>query len=147
MGLSMGQKHVKFATNWVQTLRNAYLWNCWMDLPHLKFHGLACCATSQLLAHLPHMGMPMGQKLVKSGSTHRGRWRGALMFSLMVIVILCTRVKCVNAVRMRASWWRHQMENFLRVAGCLCGGSTGHRWIPPTGASDAEPWFFFDDHN
>ena len=31
---------VKFATNWVQTLRNAYLWNCWMDLPHLKFHGL-----------------------------------------------------------------------------------------------------------
>ena len=40
MGLPMGQKLVKFATNWVQTLRNAYLWNCWMDLPHLKFHGL-----------------------------------------------------------------------------------------------------------
>ena len=31
---------VKFATNWVQTLRIAYLWNHWMDLPHLKFHGL-----------------------------------------------------------------------------------------------------------
>ena len=31
---------VKFATNLVQTLRNVYLWNCWMDLPHLKFHGL-----------------------------------------------------------------------------------------------------------
>ena len=32
MGLPMGQKHVKFATDWVQILRNAYLWNCWMDL-------------------------------------------------------------------------------------------------------------------
>ena len=40
MGLPMGQKLVKFATNWVQTLRNAYLWNCWMDLPHFKFYGL-----------------------------------------------------------------------------------------------------------
>ena len=40
MGLPMGQKLVKFATNWVQTLRIAYLWNRWMDLPHLKFHGL-----------------------------------------------------------------------------------------------------------
>ena len=28
MGLPMGQKLVKFATNWVQTLRNAYLWKC-----------------------------------------------------------------------------------------------------------------------
>ena len=33
------KKLVKFAINWAQTLRNAYLWNCWMDLPHLKFHG------------------------------------------------------------------------------------------------------------
>ena len=40
MGLPMGQKLVKFGTNWVQTLRNAYLWNSWMDLPHLNFHGL-----------------------------------------------------------------------------------------------------------
>ena len=40
MGLSMGQQLAKFATNWLQTLRNAFLWNCWMDLPHLKFHGL-----------------------------------------------------------------------------------------------------------
>ena len=40
MGLPMGQKLVKFATNWVQTLRNADLWNGWMDLPHSKFHGL-----------------------------------------------------------------------------------------------------------
>ena len=49
MGLPMGQKLVKFATNSVQTLRNAYLWNCWMDLPHSKFHGLVwtcSCATS-----------------------------------------------------------------------------------------------------
>ena len=33
MGLPMGQKLVKFATNWVQTLRNAYLWNHWMIYP------------------------------------------------------------------------------------------------------------------
>ena len=72
MGLPMGQKLVKFATNWVQTLRIAYLWNRWMDVPHLNFHGLVwtcSCALSQLFAHSPHMGLPMGQKLVKSGST------------------------------------------------------------------------------
>ena len=40
MGLRIGQKLVKFGTNWVQTLRNTDLWNGWMDLPHLKFHGL-----------------------------------------------------------------------------------------------------------
>ena len=40
MGMPIGQKLVKFATNCVQTLWHAYLWNCWMDLPHLKFHGL-----------------------------------------------------------------------------------------------------------
>ena len=32
MGLPRVQKLVKFGTNWVQTLRNAYLWNRWMDL-------------------------------------------------------------------------------------------------------------------
>ena len=33
--------------------------------------------------------------------------------------------------------------NFFRVIGRLCGGFTGHRWIPLTKASDAELWFFF----
>ena len=47
-------------------------WNRWMDVPRLKFGGLVwtcSCALSQLFAHLPNMGLPMGQKLVKSGST------------------------------------------------------------------------------
>ena len=39
-GLPMGQKLVKFATNWVQTLQNAYLWSRWMDLPHLTLKRL-----------------------------------------------------------------------------------------------------------
>ena len=63
-------------------------------------------------------------------SPDRGRWRGALMFSLMVIVILCTRVKCVNAVRMRASWWRHQMEIFYALLAA-CPPATGE--FPPHG--------------
>ena len=40
MVLPIGQKLVKYAANWVQTLWHAYLWNCWMDLAHLKFRGL-----------------------------------------------------------------------------------------------------------
>ena len=50
MGLPMGQKLVKFATNWVQTLRIAYLWNRWiiMDVPHLKFHGLVWTCSCEL---------------------------------------------------------------------------------------------------
>ena len=40
MGMPMGQKRVKCGTNWVQTLRNSYLWKCVMDLAHLKFYGL-----------------------------------------------------------------------------------------------------------
>ena len=30
--------------------------------------------------------------------------------------------------------------NIFRVTGPLCGEFTGHRWIPSTKASDAEPW-------
>ena len=62
----------EIATNWVQTLRNTYLWKCWMDLAHLWFYGLVetySCALLYLFAHLPHMGLLMCQKLVKSGST------------------------------------------------------------------------------
>ena len=34
--------------------------------------------------------------------------------------------------------------NFVRVIGPLCGELlTGHRWIPLTKASGAEPWYFF----
>ena len=32
--------------------------------------------------------------------------------------------------------------NIFRVTGPLCGEFTGHRWIPPTKASDAELWCF-----
>ena len=32
--------------------------------------------------------------------------------------------------------------NIFRVTGPLCGEFTGHRWIPRTKASDAEPWCF-----
>ena len=33
-------------------------------------------------------------------------------------------------------------ENIFRVTGPLCGGFTGHRWIPHTKASDANIWCF-----
>ena len=32
--------------------------------------------------------------------------------------------------------------NIFRVTGHLCGEFTGHRWIPPTNARDAELWCF-----
>ena len=32
--------------------------------------------------------------------------------------------------------------NIFCVTGPLWGESTGHRWIPPTKASDAELWYF-----
>ena len=32
--------------------------------------------------------------------------------------------------------------NIFRVTGPLCGEFTGHRWIPRTKPSDAEPWCF-----
>ena len=48
-GLPMDQKLVKFGTNWVQTLRNAYLWKCVMDLAHLKFYGLVSSYSCALL--------------------------------------------------------------------------------------------------
>ena len=44
--------------------------------------------------------------------------------------------------RMFTAWWRHQMEEKIRVTGPLWGESTGHRWIPRTKASDAELWCF-----
>ena len=45
-------------------LRNPYLCNRLMDFLRSKFNVLACnCALSCSFAHLPHMGLPMGQKL------------------------------------------------------------------------------------
>ena len=35
-------------------------------------------------------------------------------------------------------------ENIFLVTGHLCGEWTGHRWILPIKASDAELWYFFD---
>ena len=106
MGLPMGQKLVKFATNGVQTLRNAYLWNCWMDLHHLKFHGLlwtCSCATSQLFSLLPHMGLPMGQKLVKSGST-KARLCGNLDFQGQILKMLYLRNGKADWHRTKGMW-------------------------------------------
>ena len=34
--------------------------------------------------------------------------------------------------------------SIFRVTGPLRGEFTGHQWIPPAKASDAELWFFFD---
>ena len=59
------------AKNWVQILQNVYLQNRWTDLPHLKFHGLRDLQLCYviIICPFPHMGLPMGQKLVKSGIT------------------------------------------------------------------------------
>ena len=70
MGLPMGQKLVKFATDWVQTfaeISETAGWMCpiWSSMDLSRPVVVHC----QLFAHLPHMGLPMGQKLVKSGST------------------------------------------------------------------------------
>ena len=54
---------------------------------------------------------------------------------------MCTGVCCGFALL-----WLYMMtssnENIFRVTGHLCGGFTGHRWIPRTNASDAEHWCF-----
>ena len=41
----------------------------------------------------------------------------------------------------RHSWWRHQIETFTRYWPFV-REFTGHRWIPPTKASDTELWCF-----
>ena len=69
-GLANGSKLVKTGTNGVQTLRNAYLciWNRW-TLHSDEIVWTCICATSWSFTHLPHMVLPMGQKVVKSGTT------------------------------------------------------------------------------
>ena len=42
------------------------------------------------------------------------------------------------------SWWHHQMEEFSRFTGPLCGDFTGARWIPLTKASDPSFDVLFD---
>ena len=71
-GLANGPKLVKTGTNGVQTLRNTHLciWNHWTDLLHSHEIAWTCsCATSLSFTRLPHMVLPMGQKVVKSGTT------------------------------------------------------------------------------
>ena len=49
-------------------------------------------------------------------------------------------------IRKDISFYYHMMTssngNIFRVTGPLCGGFTGHRWIPLTKASDEELWYF-----
>ena len=46
-----------------------------------------------------------------------------------------------------SAYWLHTMTssngNISRVTGPLWREFTGHRWIPPIKASDAELWFFY----
>ena len=63
-------------------------------------------------------------------SPNKGQWRGALLFVW------------TNYWNKRWSCRWYEMENIFRVTGPLWGESTGHRWIPPTKASDAELWCF-----
>ena len=39
-------------------------------------------------------------------------------------------------------WWRNEMETFSALLVFRAEKFTGHRWIPRTKASDAEPWCF-----
>ena len=65
--------------------------------------------------------------------------------SFKMIIIMCNPVTCLTH---RPKWITFMMTspngNNFRVTGPLCGEFTGPRWIPPTKASDAELWCFFD---
>ena len=50
---------------------------------------------------------------------------------------ICMRYVIIQIVMMTSS-----NGNLFRVTGPFCGEFTGHRWIPLTKASDAEPWCF-----
>ena len=64
-------------------LRNPYLCNRLTDFRDSKFCGIvyACsCALSWSFAHLPHMGLPVGQKLVKFGTNRVQTLRNAYLW-------------------------------------------------------------------
>ena len=48
---------------------------------------------------------------------------------------------CLFHAKRPVIWWRHQMETFPRYWSFMWE-ITGHRWIPITKASDAEPLIF-----
>ena len=52
--------------------------------------------------------------------------------------IICYGKNDSRDLDLASSLWRHQMETFFRVTGPFYGEFTGHRWIAPTKASDAE---------
>ena len=73
-----------------QTLRNAYLWNHWTDFIRSKFYGILytlSCTTSWSFVHLPHMGLPMGQKLSRLYGMHFSATTGQI-FSILTSIEL-----------------------------------------------------------
>ena len=60
-------------------------------------------------------------------SPHRDQWRGALMFSLMIIIIHLGSNELMQFTRLVMASLN---EIIFRVAGSLCGEITGHRSIP-----------------
>ena len=64
-------------------LRDPYLCNRLMDFLDSKFCGIAqacSCALSWSFAHLTHMGLPMGQKLVKFGTNRVQTFRNVYLW-------------------------------------------------------------------
>ena len=75
MCLPMGQKLAKSGTSGVLTLKNASIWNYWMDFLISKLYAIAKTYSSGILwslAHLLHIGSP--KKLVIQRSCWRLYW-------------------------------------------------------------------------
>ena len=61
-------------------------------------------------------------------------------------ILLSIKRRWISGYAIQYMPWNNVMTssngNIFRVTGHLCGEFTGHRWIPPTKASDADIWCF-----
>ena len=70
------------------------------------------------------------------------QWGMSLWWPLLALLSCALCLTQVIATYLKSCTMTSWNGNIFRVTGPLCGEFTGHRWIPHTKASDAEPWCF-----
>ena len=103
-----------------------YLLKLWLNLNHIDKSGhSSCCNIGR--RHPPRLYL----------NTDLGK-TGSFMASVPVDLNVW---KAEQKVKRDSSFIMASSKgNIFLVTGHLCGEFTGHRWIPPTKASDAELW-------
>ena len=117
------------------------------ELQPLKYFSMKCCLEFKIVIKKMYLKMPSEKWLcmVQQSVTHKMSSTVAVLSCLLInlyhIALNASDIKTYahsdpGCMRLRISWWRHQMETFSALLA-LCAGNS-----PASGEFHAELWYF-----